>query len=82
MTRSRQPAEPYRIKSVEPIRLLPEKERLERINHANYNIFKLDARDIYIDLLTDSGTTAMSAKGLMSLRYHLPSTPSTGILCP
>jgi len=62
VTRSRQPAEPYRIKSVEPIRLLPEKERLERINHANYNIFKLDARDIYIDLLTDSGTTAMSAK--------------------
>ncbi|MCK4301542.1 MAG: tryptophanase [candidate division Zixibacteria bacterium] len=62
MTRKRQPAEPYRIKSVEPIRLLNRDERLKRIAAANYNIFKLDAADIYIDLLTDSGTCAMSAR--------------------
>ncbi|MBD3404448.1 tryptophanase [candidate division GN15 bacterium] len=56
----RQPAEPYRIKSVEPISLLSRPERLKRIREANYNVFKLDAADIYIDLLTDSGTGAMS----------------------
>ena len=39
MTRKRQPAEPYRIKSVEPIRLLNREERLKRIAAANYNIF-------------------------------------------
>lgn len=62
MTRKRQPAEPYRIKSVEPIRLLSSIEREQKIAAANYNLFKLDGDDIYIDLLTDSGTTAMSAK--------------------
>lgn len=60
MKRKRQPAEPYRIKSVEPIRLLPKHEREKKIVEANYNLFKLDAPDIYIDLLTDSGTSAMS----------------------
>ena len=60
MHRKRQPAEPYRIKSVEPIKLLTRTEREERIKNAAYNIFQLDAEDIYIDLLTDSGTSAMS----------------------
>ncbi len=40
--RKRQPAEPYRIKSVEPIKLLPREERVLRLRRANYNIFKLD----------------------------------------
>lgn len=62
MKRERQPAEPYRIKSVEPIKLLGQREREERIRRANYNLFKIDAADIYIDLLTDSGTSAMSNK--------------------
>ncbi len=62
MKRKRQPAEPYRIKSVEPIKLLPRHEREAKIVRANYNLFKLDATDIYIDLLTDSGTGAMSAR--------------------
>ncbi|MEW6413344.1 MAG: tryptophanase [Candidatus Zixiibacteriota bacterium] len=58
----RQPTEPYRIKSVEPIKLLGRTERERKIAGAHYNIFKIDAEDIYIDLLTDSGTAAMSNK--------------------
>lgn len=60
MKKKRQPAEPYRIKSIEPIRLLSEAERAQRIIDAHYNLFKLDANDIFLDLLTDSGTSAMS----------------------
>lgn len=62
MSRTRQPIEPHRIKSVEPIKCLSTHEREQKIIQANYNIFKIDAIDIYIDLLTDSGTTAMSAR--------------------
>ena len=54
-------AEPYRIKMVEPIRLKERTEREQLIKEAHYNIFNLKAEDIYIDLLTDSGTSAMSA---------------------
>jgi len=58
MWKKRQPAEPYRIKSVEAIKLLSRHEREQLIAAANYNLFKI--QDIYIDLLTDSGTAAMS----------------------
>lgn len=54
-------AEPYRIKMVEPISLKDRATREELIRAAYYNIFNLKAEDIYIDLLTDSGTSAMSA---------------------
>ncbi|HHY26072.1 MAG TPA: tryptophanase, partial [Desulfitobacterium dehalogenans] len=52
--------EPFRIKVVEPLRMLTQEEREESIAKANYNLFNLKGEDCYIDLLTDSGTNAMS----------------------
>ena len=52
--------EPFYIKSVAPIRLVPRDERERRLAAAKLNLFNLRSADIFIDLLTDSGTGAMS----------------------
>lgn len=54
--------EPFKIKMVEPLKMLGREERIEVLHKAHYNLFKVRAEDVLIDMLTDSGTSAMSSE--------------------
>ncbi|MDI6844843.1 MAG: tryptophanase [Candidatus Saccharicenans sp.] len=60
MSKAKPPVEPFRIKTVERVKLPDRRERENILKQAGYNVFNIPAEKVFIDLLTDSGTSAMS----------------------
>ena len=61
--------EPFRIHSVEPLRMTTPEQRREAVRAAGYNLFQVHAQDVLVDLLTDSGTGAMSRDQWAALQH-------------
>ncbi|MBI2064195.1 MAG: tryptophanase [Candidatus Yanofskybacteria bacterium] len=61
------PFEPYKIKVLEPIKVLSRAERTKALREANYNLFKIPSEKVTIDFLTDSGTSALSQEQLSQM---------------
>jgi tryptophanase len=70
--------EPFKIMMVEPIKLTTPAQREEILRGAFFNVFLIPAEDVLIDLLTDSGTSAMSSEQWASLVNHASSSLCQG----
>jgi tryptophanase len=70
--------EPFRVKAVEPIRRTTRAQREAALERSHFNLFGLDADEVLVDLLTDSGTGAMSAAQWGSLTFGFFVPPRSG----